>query len=546
MHMRSTHSADTGANAVTGSTKKHVISRLHKATVSAGRLIDLLQDKQASKANSGVIFEARAYYVSLFGAIAFERKHWKNCIHYYSEARLIYTALGTSQNSRGDVLFRDLLSSTIDSSIRYAAYQLKIPRTTSIESIVAQNVPRGKNDYVEEIFQLYPEALNGQTASNKKSHNNDLEDVPTTVQWRSRIVKLEDAATAQALAAVSSAEKKLSSFLSLSPDAPPRAKAAAYDGVLIPSQDAADATRTAIEELTADGVSQSDPRMQSLQMTRTAVNYALIGWRTGRNRVLCGEQDGATLAPLRPKKLPKFSQARKVSEPQTVPEESHNHQLKRLRERLVLYDATLQSLDSVHLLPGVAADQSFQQEVEAKRSYFVALRCLAIARSHSLLGNTKNALGLLTRALEHCSNASRSTAFSKDVLPDKPPDLTIAATQLTNLQHLIHSLLSQHRALVELHNLSGSAFQSSSAITSPLIEILDRCPQGAIDLTNLVTYPPKVKSIAVKPLFLDLAYNYIEYPGRTKNSVEEPAIVNGVTESIDKKEAKKGWFGFGR
>ena len=212
---------------------------------------------------------------------------------------------------------------------------------------------------------------------------------------------MEDAATAQALAAVSTAEANLSSFLSSNPDAASQAKASAYDEVLIPSQDAVDATKTAIDELSAEGVPQGDRRMQALQITRTAVNYALVGWRIGRNRVLCGERDGA----LFENEVRKPKKARKDGKTRPIQDESTGRKLTRLREREVLYNSTIQSLDSVKELPGVAADQKFVEELEAKRAYFAALRCLAIARSHALLQDARNALALLSRALDLSSKA---------------------------------------------------------------------------------------------------------------------------------------------
>jgi signal recognition particle subunit SRP68 len=50
----------------------------------------------------------------------------------------------------------------------------------------------------------------------------------------------------------------------------------------------------------------------------------------------------------------------------------------------------------------------------------------------------------------------------------------------------------------------------------------------------------------VKPLFLDVAWNYIEYPGMQGGRVE------GATKTAEEKsdgkgkEGRKGWFGFGR
>ena len=513
-------------------------SRLHKASTYAAHLLELLQNTQITKATSSTILEARAYYVSLRGAIEFEKHSWDDCLRNYSEARFIYTTLAQSKGPKQEDLFRDLLNTTIDPSIRYAAYQLKVPRTTSTDTIISQYVAKD-NPFVQEILKERPDALDDPATAQKRTPSGNAENVPKTIQWRSRVVNLEDAATAQALAAVSDAESKLSAFLVSNPDAPPQDKAAAYDQVLIPSQDAVDATKTALDELSAEGISQGDRRIQALQITRTAVNYALVGWRIGRNRILCGKQDGALLESEAHRK------PRKDGKTAEVQEESTGRKLTRLRERVVLYDSTLQSLDSVKELPGVAADAKFIGELEAKRAYFAALRCLAIARSHSLLSETKNALALLSRALDLSSRASSHAASSTETSDEKPPNLDITPAQASNLHSLLQSLVSQYRALVELSNIQSASHNKNTNPAPPLIERLDEYPSHDVDLTKLVTYPPQVEPIPVKPLFLDVAFNYIDYPGRGRK-VEEKAV-DGVAEVVKGGEEKKrGWFGFGR
>ena len=559
MQMKSTHAADSGSKGITGSTRRHIGSRIHKASTYAEQLVEILKEKDAAGVVTNGILEARAYHLSLLGAAEFEKQSWLKCLQYYSEARLIYSGVAHSENTKKADLLRDLLSTTIDPSIRYAAYQSKIPRTTSIDSIVVRYVTRN-NEFVEEVLKSNPAALDDPTIAPKEGPRDSAENVLKNITWRSRMVNLEDAATAQALATVAAAEQKLSTFLSSNVDLDPRARAAAYDEVLIPSQDAVDATKTAIDELSAEGVPQGDRHMQALQITKTAVNYALIGWRIGRNRMLCGKDDGATLEDLTPRKPKK---PRKDGKDWVVKEESTGRKLARLRERVVLYDATLQSIDSVKELPGVAADPAFIVELEAKRSYFAALRysvpiiggtlayhqrCLAIARSHSFLGSTKNALALFSRALEHSSLANPSS-LNQPTSP-KPPSLDLSPAQASSLQNLLRSLVTHYHALVELHNLASSSASKSGAKPSPLIENLDEYPTNGADLTNLVTYPPKVEPIPVKPLFLDVAWNYIEYPGRERNVTGNG--VNGLGDGAakpveEKKEAKKGgWFGFGR
>lgn len=541
MHMKSTHAAESGAHGITGSTKSHIHSRLHKASTYAAQLVELLNDTEVTKATSEALLEARAYYVSLRGAIEFEKQSWENCLREYSEARFIYNTLAQSRGPKQEDLFRDLLNTTIDPSIRYAAYQLKLPRTTSIDTIISRYVPE-TSEFVQRTLKEHPDALNDPATAQRKTSSGTAENVPKTIEWRSRVVNLEDAATAQALAAVSNAKSTLSAFLMSNPDAAPQDKAAAYDEVLIPSQDAVDATKTAIDELSAEGVPQGNRRMQALQITRTAVNYELVGWRIGRNRILCGRRDGSLLEPEKHRK------PRKTDKTRTNQEESTGRKLTRLRERVVLYDSTLQSLDSVKELPGVAADQTFVEDLEATRAYFAALKCLAIARSHALLLETKNALSLLSRALDLSTRASPHASkiqIQTQTSDGRPLNLDITPAQASNLHSLLQSLVSQHRALVDLHNVKSASNKKDINPVPPLVERLDEYPPNDVDLTKLVTYPPKIEPIHVKPLFLDVAFNYIEYPGRTQK-VHEKAV-NGVVEGAKGgEEKKKGWFGFGR
>lgn len=83
-----------------------------------------------------------------------------------------------------------------------------------------------------------------------------------------------------------------------------------------------------------------------------------------------------------------------------------------------------------------------------------------------------------------------------------------------------------------------------------MVEKLNDYPVKGVNLENLVTYPPKLEPIPVKPLFFDAAWNYIEYPGREiqekveSKSAPEPVVKGQTTETAA--QQKKGWFGFGR
>lgn len=78
----------------------------------------------------------------------------------------------------------------------------------------------------------------------------------------------------------------------------------------------------------------------------------------------------------------------------------------------------------------------------------------------------------------------------------------------------------------------------------PLIDRLGEYPAAGVDLGNIVEYPPKLPFVPAKPIFLDVAWNYIEYPGRRIKEVER----NAEREAGEEAPApqKRGWFGFGR
>jgi signal recognition particle subunit SRP68 len=361
MSMREVHS--TEKKGITGSTRSHIISRLHKATKYANELFLLLTDQTTTGASTEDVLEARAYAASLNGAKEFEKQSWEACVKSYSEARIIYSALATSTKS---VIFNDLLTDPVDPSIRYGAYQLRMPRTVAIPAIARKYFPRSDSNLVSQVEKLDPEVLNDQPIK-AKAEATEPGAIPKTITWRSRTVDLEDAAIATALASVNNAASKLTETLASANIALARDKASAYDDILISSQDAVDATKHAIDELVSEGVGQGDRRIQSLQITRTAVSYDMVSWRIGRNRVLVGERDGAIpdSAPLRISK-------KKDAKP--VKEETTGRKLAHLREKAVLYDSIIQSLDSIKELPGVAADSPFQEELEAKYNYFSALK----------------------------------------------------------------------------------------------------------------------------------------------------------------------------
>lgn len=167
MAMKASHSEDNADKNITGSTRQHILSRLHKAIQTAKHVVELLSDA-ASGASETDVLEARAYRYALAGAEEFEKQaegvkpktaspqRWNTCLTNFSAARIIYSSL--LKATKKD-LFKEVLAGTTDPSIRYAAYQARIPRTVGVPAIARKFFPTDDAGLVAAVQQLDSKAL---------------------------------------------------------------------------------------------------------------------------------------------------------------------------------------------------------------------------------------------------------------------------------------------------------------------------------------------------------------------------------------------------
>lgn len=423
MSFKASHTADQ--KGIVGRARSHIISRLHKAAISADQLAEALSESDVSGASTTDILEAKAYASMIHGAELFEKQNWEPCLQNYATCRIIYTALSTAAKSD---IFRDLLSETIDPSIRYAAYRLKTPRTIPIPIIARKAFPQSDSALAGEISKIDPNVLK---QGDKDSAKETTEEVPNTLTWRNREVKIEDAQIAQAWGAVDAAREGLTQKLATLDESHLFEVAAAYDEILASSQDAVDATKQAIDELRAEGVGQGDARMQSLQITRTAVNYEMLSWRIGRNRVLTGAQDGAIEEYSSPRRH-KRNKAAQEAEKKAEKELPTSKKIAKLREKVALYDGNLQNLQSIKELPGVAADQELAAKLDASVKYFQAL--LYVSPMHDPTYLSVPPLTFLQK-LVHRSFARHRRQRHQRPRPHRPLAIPQRRSRITTPQH---------------------------------------------------------------------------------------------------------------
>lgn len=123
----------------------------------------------------------------------------------------------------------------------------------------------------------------------------------------------------------------------------------------------------------------------------------------------------------------------------------------------------------------------------------------------------------------------------------------MTSSSLSYLGNLLEGELQRHRAIVHIDNLrkeERAHLAHLAGAEAPLVERMDEFPIQGVDLKNIVEFPPKMALIPVKPIFLDVAWNYIDYPGKTRQ--QAPAAAAAADTREPAQQQKKGWFGFGR
>lgn len=174
MTMKAAHSEDSADKSITGSTRSHILSRLHKAGRYAQMVVEVLSDRSASGASDIDLLEAKAYAYSLAGAEQFEKHaegthsaeassdRWSLCLRNYAAARIIYNSL---LKATAKDLFKEVLASTTDPSLRYAAYQHRIPRTVGVPDVAKKFFPDDQPKLVKSLEAIDPSAFQVEEAS---------------------------------------------------------------------------------------------------------------------------------------------------------------------------------------------------------------------------------------------------------------------------------------------------------------------------------------------------------------------------------------------
>ncbi|KAG9291736.1 hypothetical protein G9A89_012021 [Geosiphon pyriformis] len=488
---------ESRSNGVDTRKKFHLIKRLKKA-VKYAQALEILCSTEKGKVDARTVLEAQAYSALMSGFMLFEQQSWQEALDTFAAARTIYEKLSTAGTSHQEALCQAAIDD-IDPNIRYCAYKLRLGTDGFQDVDELVKITLGKNKRIGlDLLEAQVEAVLSQTRKEKAA-------ALTSITWRNRVIPLKNPEMAVYILRAQEAAADLDKIENATVDE--FFKIDLFDKVLAAYGDAERVAKIAVKEDAAATAkvksSKSEKNTENINFVYSYLAYHYLSRRIQRNLMLVDS--------LR-------SQIEK-SESKSVGG--------KYQEIVKLYDNVLQSLNEISELPATQDNLTLAQETEAKIWYFKASRTFYVGIAYSAHNKPAESMALYQRAREYISKALSLLYKNSSDVEDI---LIITVNDVNRLDLLIRGYDCRAQAQWHLEQTDDrdidpetggltkkmgelSVNEKTKTREPPLIKRLHEYPTSlSMSDPNLIDFPPKFVPIPAKPLFFDIASNYIEYP----------------------------------
>ncbi|XP_013199691.1 signal recognition particle subunit SRP68 [Amyelois transitella] len=467
--------------------KFHLVSRLKKAYSHAQTLLQLCEESGACDARTQL--EAGAYAAWLSGILLVELQQWRVAAEALQRAQLVLDKLCAALPEDERLVYKQKVEE-LKPSLRYCAYNI------GDESAAGDLVAMRGQGLIENLDSLMAQA--------KESRSGVMHEV----EWRGRRVTVRPEKVRLFLIALQDLDKSVAAADSV------QAKIDILENILMDCKDAISAIKDEIK---------NDPKLKTASETQmSGINY-LLSYIMYLRMIRTIERNNLLVE--------QAEHARK-NNIQIDGKKMRPHDLTRL------YEIILQNFTELQQLPGFENDAQYQQEIEQQMKAYRAFRCFYIAQVLTGLRRFREALAML----ERCNTYTTESLSSK--LNDK-----LLVEKLQTLKKDIESCKFEVHADSVLEDEEDDENKYSSGKPhkdkKPLVDRLDEYREDTQVLTknpNIYKLPPPMEAIPCKPLFFDLACNFIEFP----NLDDKTGAADGKKQGAGLTGLVKGFLGWGK
>ncbi|CAG9584487.1 unnamed protein product [Danaus chrysippus] len=465
--------------------KFHLVARLKKACAHAQMLLQL--SEQSGTCSARTQLEAGAYAAWLRGALLLELQQWRAAADCLRSAQLVLENLCSALPQDEQLVYKQKVDE-LHPSLRYCAYNI------GDESAAGDLLALRGQGLIDNLDTLMAQA--------KESRSGVMHEV----EWRGRVVSVRPEKVRLFLISLQDLDTSLKAAVDS------QHRITLLENVLMDCKDAISALKDEIK---------NDPKLKNAEAQQmSSVNYLLsylmylrLVRTVERNNLLVQQAEEARRnnVPIDGKKV-------------------------RPQDLTRLYEIILQNYSELQQLPGFENDLSYQSEIDTEMKAYKAFRCYYIAQVLTGLRRFREALAIL----ERCSTYTAESLASK--LKDKQ-----LLAKLEDLQKDIESCKYEVHAdsVLEDDEEEETKYTRSYKDKKPLVDRLDDYREDSQVLTknpNIFKLPPPMEAVPCKPLFFDLACNFIEFP----NLDDKTGAANNKKQGAGLTGLVKGFLGWGK
>uniref|UniRef100_A0A0K8TT17 Signal recognition particle subunit SRP68 n=1 Tax=Tabanus bromius TaxID=304241 RepID=A0A0K8TT17_TABBR len=466
--------------------KFHLVGKLRKACTYALQLQALCA---ADVCDARTKLETEAYVAWMHGTLQFELSLWKAAAESLKKAQVIYENLAQALPEDEQSVYRSKVDE-LTPSLRYCAYN--IGDGTSID------------DLLELRAKGLLENLDILVSQTKTQSSESLQ----TTEWRGRKVTVRQERVRLFLLSVQEIDKNLEKA------ANDEAKIELLENILMDCKDAIGAVK---DDIKADPKSRSagQSTISSAQYLLAYLSYIRLTRTIQRNLCL-------------------VSQAKTNLEDPNQKDKTIEGKRVRPQDLTRLYEIILQNVTELQQIAGLEEDTKYQQEAENLLVSFKAFRCYYIALTLVSYKRWKEAVALYERSMKYAVEALKS----KPTLFNLQDELNKLIKTIEGCKFSAHAY-----SVLEDDNEDSVLTAKTQKSSKPLFERLSAYKEDQQLNTrnpNVFKLTPEMKPIPCKPLFFDLALNFVEFPS-LDDKLETPAAKKGAGIS----GFVKGFLGWG-
>ncbi|KAG5365208.1 Signal recognition particle subunit SRP68 [Yarrowia sp. C11] len=470
--------------------RKRVASKLTKAVQYA---VALEQSVSVSQSDE-VRLQIATYRLLLEGALYAHKKQWQKLVEPYSAARVGLSALVTLAKDAEDAeLLADVISTQIDPALGVALLKVSPDRKLDLEN-ASKGYVDASSDFGKLVQKINPHALEVDEA-----HGLD------EIEWRGHQAKITDPDVARTVSNALTQSKAEDKTI------------ADYDTLLSLWQSANDLVKEELERFELAGIAAHDDTTQNAHIVLTFINFHMLQQRIERDRLLLSE-----VSQLKTVDRKDHAKSKQEKLPSALKISTHTRLLQ-LKDSVRLLGNIVQSVDEILNLAGVSNDSALVAALGATRDAYRAQKLASIGASYDLVGDYKNALALSNKALQLQQTVGDADHAAVTGIPvPQNSQLTANTARLQALETIAQRL-------------------SEKPLNHPVSDNMDSYPMATAHDTahNIVEFDQRLKPVLVKPVFFDIAYNYVQYPA---GEVTESGKSGKVVEE-EQKTKKSGFLG---